>query len=278
MPENLPKKKHQRFPGFPMPHQQSTEPAGTTKMRTRKAQKIWQELVKDSNNELRTMKVIDFGITRSARKKASKEKPTSHSDITVGIETSENLPRTVLENINPVEQEEEQENKCKKKTNPEAVTEEEENLKKHEEKEKTLKKTFKNITAEVKTVSNSPRRKPPARMSNQSPNLKRLRPARMTRIEARPSPFPFKPQDSRFNFKSLLSSWEDRSTSKATILTSAASRGPNLKAQPTANQKPPLKNPQHETRLASDPGLDAKLGKEMNFGKLTNDKTGEKKV
>lgn len=115
-------------------------------------------------------------------------------------------------------------------------------------------------------------------MSSQSPNLKRLRSARMTKIEARPSPISHKPQDSRFNFQSLLSSWEDRSTSEATILTSGASRAPNLEAQATANQKSPFKNPQDETRLASDPGLDEKFGKEMIFGKLTNNKNGEKKI
>ena len=51
-----------------------------------------------------------------------------------------------------------------------------------------------------------------------------------------------------------------------------------MEALPTANQKPPFKNPQDETRLASDPGLDEKFGKEMIFGKLTNNKNGEKKI
>ena len=104
-------------------------------MRPRKAQIIWQELVKDKNNELRTMKVIDFGITKSARKKASKEQPTAHTNpkanITVGVEMSENLPRTRTKNITSVEQEEQQENKRKKNPNSEAATEEEGTLRKH---------------------------------------------------------------------------------------------------------------------------------------------------
>ena len=51
-----------------------------------------------------------------------------------------------------------------------------------------------------------------------------------------------------------------------------------MEAQRTANQKPPFKNPQDETRLVSDPELDEEFGKEMIFGKLTNNKNGEKKI
>ena len=88
-------------------------------MRPRKAQKIWQELVKDKNNELRTKKVIDFGIAKSARKKASKEKPRAHTNpkanITVGVEISENLPRTRTKNITSVEQEEPKLRSCNRR-------------------------------------------------------------------------------------------------------------------------------------------------------------------
>ena len=49
--------------------------------KTRKIQRTWQELSRDENNEVKIMKVIDFGLTKSARRKSRmrqmKANPTS---------------------------------------------------------------------------------------------------------------------------------------------------------------------------------------------------------
>ena len=66
--------------------------------------------------------------------------------------------------------------------------------------------------------------------------MKRLKPKPKFPINARLNPSPRKPQDSRTSFSSLLTHWEQYSTSAAPMLTNSQNGEPNLDTLRTANQ------------------------------------------
>ena len=98
------------------------------------------------------------------------------------------------------------------------------------------KTTFINSPEKVKIMSNIGSRITQTLMLTTPTKLKRLKPKPKFSINARLDPSPRKPQDSRTSFSSLLTHWEQYSTSAAPMLTHSQHGEPNLDAQRTANQ------------------------------------------
>jgi hypothetical protein len=137
------------------------------------------------------MKVVDFGMTRSARTRTrQKMRQEELNKTSPNLEVEKRRGKTIPIDITPQRTQVE-----KKKTSPKKVK-----------------------MASTKKIKNSDKNMP------QSPSLKRLQPARTDKIAARTSESSPKPRKSQNAFNTLLQSWENLSTRKNIELDSSSNR------------------------------------------------------
>jgi hypothetical protein len=210
--------------------------ATNARPKLRKAEKIWQELMKNENDEIEIVKVVDFGITKSARtprRCKTLANTTNPRDTTaLGVRRDSESAGTrrtrteKIEEILEVGEIEKKSQECEDSVETARV----------ESSKHLWKKTFRNSPVKVNIVSNIGSLILQPKMLTTPTKLKRLKPRPKIFINARLDPSPRKPQDSSTNFSSLLTHWENYSTSAAPMLTPSQHREPNLGAQQTANQ------------------------------------------
>ena len=197
------------------------------KQKTQKVKRIWQELTRDENNVVKVMKVVDFGLTRSARTRTGPKLRHEEENKTL-LNTGVKKKRRKIVSIHLTPQ------------------------KLQDEKKKTSLKKVK--IASSKKSQNLDKNMP------QSPGLKRLQPARIDKIVARTSPLSPKPEKSQNAFNRLLLSWENLSTRNQTSLTPAV-RTPRSDEAAENQSEQALQVLQKKMRQASDASLDRKFGK-----------------
>ena len=140
------------------------------------------------------MKVVDFGMTRSARTRTrQKMRQEEQNKTSPNLEVEKRRGKTVP--IIPIDITPQRTQVEKKKTSPKKVK-----------------------MASTKKIKNSDKNMP------QSPSLKRLQPARTDKIAARTSESSPKPRKSQNAFNTLLQSWENLSTRKNIELDSSSNR------------------------------------------------------
>ena len=175
------------------------------------------------------MKVVDFGLTRSARTRTGPKLGHEEENKTLsntGVEKKRRRRKIVSIHLTP--------------------------QKLQDEKKKTSLKKVK--IASSKKCQHLDKNMP------QSPGLKRLQPARIDKIVARTSPLSPKPEKSQNAFNRLLLSWENLSSRNQTSLTPAV-RTPRSDEAAENQSEQALQVLQKKMRQASDASLDRKFGK-----------------
>jgi hypothetical protein len=224
---------------------------------TRKVERTWQELSRDDKNEVKILKVVDFGLTRSARRMPRSRQASINHDLLTTPHLARTSTRITLE-----------ENKNKHEQNSEVVRT---RRKKIDITPQKLQDHVKMTSSRKVKTASKPRRQTLDKKMSQSPNLKRLQKSNLTKTAAGTSLLSPKPENSRVMFRNLLLSWEEYSTRTKPKLTSAVTR-PKLDAPAESQSNQVLQNQQEKSKLASNLLLDAKIGKWNPLRKSTNDK------
>ena len=191
----------------------SKENETITKTKTRKIINMWQELDRDQKNQMKTVKVVDFGLATSRRTRSRSSTARTPSSTSSPARTRRRTPAQVQ-----TIQEAEEETTGKRRTQKMLLlTEENQTL----VKTTILANKVKTESAKIKKITKAV----------SSPFKKRTTPARRRDLADGTSKNSSKPVTQRPDIRSLIFNWEEI-TKLESVLTPAVIRGPKLEPKP----------------------------------------------